>query len=678
MAANYYTTPLVKVGDSATIFTANIYLSDASNVGSFDLELVVSGNPSDVSYSYAAANLAGFTVFAGMGISGLWTNSDSAGMLLGGFFPTPGLSIGSVTVTFATAPLVLPKLVVGSADLSDINLEPIAVSVSDPGNTLPTGLPLMLGVPTENQSLNADASAVADVNGLGAFSYQWQRSENGTDWVNIEQGTEVTYKLGDADALQQVRVEVSYTDGGGTLEVVRSAQAMVANVNDLPTGSVNISGAAAPGQNLTASNTLADADGMGKISYQWLAGGTAISGATSSTYVITSAEKGKGISVEATYTDAHGTAESVMSPLTSVVSDTSNSTGARFYTTPLVKVGDSATIFTANIYLSGAANVATFGVELGVSGAPSDVSLSYSAANVLGFTSLAGVGISGFANSFDAFGNSIGGTFPSAGVSIGSVVLSFSTAPTAAPKLVLLSAELEDVNSDPIAVSMTDAGAGGMVDAMAYSWKAHTLLSDVSVAVAGNNQSFTTNANGALSFAAASDPNASLSATRAIPTAEAVATSAAVSLQDAIAILKMIVGLDVNGTGKALSPYQALAADYDGNGLVQLSDAIGVLKHVVGLSAPDPTWHFVNELDSTVPAKANLAPGVAQTNIAANLSGSSPVHVGLVGYLSGDVDGSFAGATGATALNTSYFTSLVAAHTELVPGFNLAQFGIYG
>ena len=29
------------------------------------------------------------------------------------------------------------------------------------------------------------------------------------------------------------------------------------------------------------------------------------------------------------------------------------------------------------------------------------------------------------------------------------------------------------------------------------------------------------------------------------------------------------------------------------------------------------------------------------------------------------------------ALNTSYFTSLVAAHTELGSSFNLAQFGIY-
>jgi methionine-rich copper-binding protein CopC len=216
---------------------------------------------------------------------------------------------------------------------------------------------------------------------------------------------------------------------------------------------------------------------------------------------------------------------------------------------------------------------------------------------------------------------------------------------------------------------------GKSVDLQAYSWKAHTLLDGVAVGIGSASQS--TGSLGSTSFTGVTDTAITLSATRTVPTAEAVATSAAVSLQDAIAILKMIVGLDVNGTGKALSPYQALAADYDGNGLVQLSDAIGVLKHVVGLSAPDPTWHFVNEIDSTVPAKANLAPGVAQTNIAANLSGSSPVHVGLVGYLSGDVDGSFAGATGATALNTSYFTSLVAAHTELGSSFNLAQFGIY-
>jgi hypothetical protein len=97
---------------------------------------------------------------------------------------------------------------------------------------------------------------------------------------------------------------------------------------------------------------------------------------------------------------------------------------------------------------------------------------------------------------------------------------------------------------------------------------------------------------------------------------------------------------------------------------------------VVGLTAPQPTWHFVNELDTTVPTKAKLSPGTPQTSISANTSGSSPVHVGLVGYLSGDVDCSFAGAAGALdldALQSGYFTSLAAAS-----GLNMTQFGVYG
>ena len=209
---------------------------------------------------------------------------------------------------------------------------------------------------------------------------------------------------------------------------------------------------------------------------------------------------------------------------------------------------------------------------------------------------------------------------------------------------------------------------------LAYSWKAHTLLGDVSLSNGSFSQAST--ANGAASLEAVKGQALTLNASRAIPSAEATATSAAVNLQDAIAILKMIVGLEVNGAGKALSPYQALAADYDGNGLVQLTDAIGVLKHVVGLTAPDPAWRFVNELDATVPSKTTLSPGVAETSITASLSASSPVKVSLVGYLTGDVDGSFAGATGALDLDNtqaSYFTALVTANS----GLSLAQFGVY-
>jgi Ca2+-binding RTX toxin-like protein len=90
-------------------------------------------------------------------------------------------------------------------------------------------------------------------------------------------------------------------------------------VNDAPTGVVTIAGVAAQGQTLTASNTLADVDGLGAIAYQWKAAGVAISGATASTLVLAAAQVGKVITVSAGYTDAKGTAESVASVATAAV-----------------------------------------------------------------------------------------------------------------------------------------------------------------------------------------------------------------------------------------------------------------------------------------------------------------------------------------------------------------------
>jgi hypothetical protein len=227
----------------------------------------------------------------------------------------------------------------------------------------------------------------------------------------------------------------------------------------------------------------------------------------------------------------------------------------------------------------------------------------------------------------------------------------------------------ETVSSSGLAVS-----AGSAVSFLAYSWKNHTLLDGVALSSIGH--SGVTNAAGLAAFSAVTDATLTLNASRPIPTEEVIATSSAVNLQDAIAILKMIVGLPVNVSGHALSPYQALAADYDGNGTVGLADSIGVLKYVVGLSAPNPTWHFTNELDASVPGKANISPGVAPTTLGAYLNGVSQVHVGLVGYLTGDADGSFPGSSTAQDLDVTqpnYFSTLVASQA----GLNLSQFGIY-
>ena len=119
---------------------------------------------------------------------------------------------------------------------------------------------------------------------------------------------------------------------------------------------------------------------------------------------------------------------------------------------------------------------------------------------------------------------------------------------------------------------------------------------------------------------------------------------AAVGLNDAIGILKMIVGLNVNSGVTPLSPYQSIAADFNRSGAVDLNDAIEVLKHVVGLPSSDPAWSCYDDskIPQTLSDSQGLAPGA--WSAAAKLSDLSavPAEVKVIGVLTGDVDGSWA------------------------------------
>ena len=93
----------------------------------------------------------------------------------------------------------------------------------------------------------------------------------------------------------------------------------VAPVNDLPTGLLSIEGAVGVGRTLRVSSTLADAEGLVAVAYQWNASGVAITGATSLQYVLGAGDLGKTISVTASYTDGQGAFESVTSNATAKV-----------------------------------------------------------------------------------------------------------------------------------------------------------------------------------------------------------------------------------------------------------------------------------------------------------------------------------------------------------------------
>jgi VCBS repeat-containing protein len=177
------------------------------------------------------------------------------------------------------------------------------------------------GVPTQGYVLTA-TNDVVDPEGIDPTSvaYQWQRRQPDGSWVNIIGATGANYALtqDDVDA-GHVRAVMSYTDLGGTSATVAGNAIPVANANDAPTGAVTITGEAREGQPLTAINTLADEDGLGTLTYQWMADGVVIQGATGATLTLTSDQVGKAITVVVSYIDGYGTPESVISPASSVV-----------------------------------------------------------------------------------------------------------------------------------------------------------------------------------------------------------------------------------------------------------------------------------------------------------------------------------------------------------------------
>ncbi|WP_036055067.1 VCBS domain-containing protein, partial [Bradyrhizobium sp. URHD0069] len=131
---------------------------------------------------------------------------------------------------------------------------------------------------------------------------------------------DAAYQYLAAGATMDVVASYTVTDIHGA-DSTGSLTITLTGVNDPPTGSVTISGTAQENQVLTASNMLADADGLGAISYQWQRDGIDIGGATGTTYTLGNADVGHTIDVVAHYTDGHGTLESVASAATAAVTN---------------------------------------------------------------------------------------------------------------------------------------------------------------------------------------------------------------------------------------------------------------------------------------------------------------------------------------------------------------------
>ena len=291
----------------------------------------------DISIGAATADL--FSNIGGTGslqIKSLWSYVPDKDLRLafqGAFDDAEDhtLIVGDLTLEFPAGSSGEQSFKWTGVDLDWEDGQTIAVSIvpttpAEPvANTAATGEPTINGTPQVGVTLTADVSGISDADGLDnvSYNYQWL-----ADDANIQHATGSAHTLTDDEEGKAIKAKVSFTDDQGNAESLTSqaTTAVSPPPNRPAAGAPSIQGVLQDQQVLTADTVgITDADGMdnANISYQWMrvADGVAvdITGATGSTYTLTSTDAGDGIQLQVSFTDDRDNAESVTSTVTAAV-----------------------------------------------------------------------------------------------------------------------------------------------------------------------------------------------------------------------------------------------------------------------------------------------------------------------------------------------------------------------
>ena len=140
-------------------------------------------------------------------------------------------------------------------------------------NDLPQGLPIISGSSVEDNTIKIDVSGISDEDGVGQFTYQWERSSDAARWTPYQTNSSnpALLRLNQPEVGFAYRAIVSYVDGFGTTEtLVTPATNMVQNIDDPVEGEVMVVGQAKKGQRLQIdTSNLSDDDGIANIRSTW-------------------------------------------------------------------------------------------------------------------------------------------------------------------------------------------------------------------------------------------------------------------------------------------------------------------------------------------------------------------------------------------------------------------------
>lgn len=223
----------------------------------------------------------------------------------------------------------------------------LATGGSAASGTAPTNssLPTIGGKPVSGQTLKASPGTWAGTTPI-TYAYQWQRCPSNGACVDVSGATGQSYQLGSADVADTVRVVVTASNAAGSGTAASAPTVGVTAPAQPPTNAVppSIKGTPTVGQTLTAVDGTFTGTAPLTYSHQWLRcdqpGNTCapISGATASTYTLTTADAGHAFRVIVAAKNSAGS-QNVTSPPTGVVSGTVNG----------CPVGAKGTLSAANI-----------------------------------------------------------------------------------------------------------------------------------------------------------------------------------------------------------------------------------------------------------------------------------------------------------------------------------------
>ena len=236
-----------------------------------------------------------------------------------------------------------------------------AGSVSAPANTT---LPTIAGEPQQGQVLSAGAGSWSGTQPI-SYVYQWQRCDtSGANCANIGSATS-TYTLTSADVGSTIVVAVTASNSGGSATASSAPTVVVAASPPINTAKPAISGSAQQGQTLTASPGTWSGALPISFAYQWQrcdasgANCADIGSATSSSYMLTSADVGATIVVAVTASNSPGSGTAV-STATAAVQAASNTLvndgfeSGNFSAWTLVKTGgDGSAVVQSSIVKTG-------------------------------------------------------------------------------------------------------------------------------------------------------------------------------------------------------------------------------------------------------------------------------------------------------------------------------------